>query len=91
MKVKNTAFITFDLKKCQAFINLTPRQRVLIDKDTLFAHRSGNGYTGYAIINGGTYYSPSSKVMRQVAKYLVLKKEDLKLDYYRMPFEKLEF
>ncbi len=94
MKVRNTKIITFNIAKQNATLNLTTKKQLVIDKTTVFANRVMTGWSGFIIIvkeekRGYVSYPLTTKIAKQIGKYLKHKSEDWNYYYSIIEFEKI--
>ncbi len=92
MKVRNSKIIQFDMANKTAILNRTPNKKTTIGVNTIIAHNFGTGYSGYWIKrNDKEAIILSSRVARRICKYFEFVESDMNYDYYRFPFEKMNF
>ncbi len=94
MKVRNTKIIKFDILKQNAVLHLTAKREIIIDKHTVFANKVMTGWGGFLAIvrdENRDYrsYPLTTKVAKQIVKYLKHESEDWNYYYSIIEFEKL--
>ncbi len=94
MKVRNTKIITFDISKQNAVLHLTDKREIIINKHTIIANKVMTGWGGFTVItrdeNGDCRSCLlSTKVAKQIGKYLKHDYEDFNYYYSIIEFEKL--
>lgn len=96
MKVRNSKTLAFNLGNNTVTLRLTPKKFLTLGERTLIRHTPGGGWSSHEIVSNydasgdNSWTHISGKVARVLMKYTEFVKEDLKYNYFRLPFDKYE-